>query len=183
MQTEPDAKPDLEVILSLPDKDLEELRSLISIELESRIDLSTAPPMTGEEVLMGLAKGITAYRLRTQLSFRVAVKMYRWARNVLDLVERFNELAEQWRADTEFLSVISQKTAHRAYQEIIRMGMPIVPAILADLRETKSDWFTALTAITGENPITEDIAGCVDKMTDAWVAWGISKGMISANVN
>ena len=36
----------------------------------------------------------------------------------------------------------------------------------------------ALTAITGENPITEDIAGNIQKMAEAWLNWGKNKGLI-----
>jgi hypothetical protein len=41
--------------------------------------------------------------------------------------------------------------------------------MLRDLQETGRFWFPALSAITGENPIPEDAAGDVERMTEAWI--------------
>lgn len=56
------------------------------------------------------------------------------------------------------------------------MGAGVVPLILYDLKTSRDDWFWALSAITGENPITEADAGNVPKMTEAWLRWGRAKG-------
>ncbi len=55
--------------------------------------------------------------------------------------------------------------------------MDAVPFILKDLiANGPDDWFWALSKITGENPITEDIAGDMNKMTEAWLTWARKAG-------
>ena len=56
------------------------------------------------------------------------------------------------------------------------MGSAVVPLVLSDLKKSRDDWFWALSAITGENPIIEADAGNVRKMTEAWLRWGRAKG-------
>jgi hypothetical protein len=60
------------------------------------------------------------------------------------------------------------------------MGEAALPFILKDLAENgPDDWFWALTAITDENPITQDIAGNMAAMTEAWLQWGKKAGYLS----
>jgi len=89
---------------------------------------------------------------------------------------RFQSLATVWKEATRYLSNQKQKCSHPAYQEIIRMGRPILLFILLDLKESMSDWFWALTAITGENPIPEQDWGQIPKMMEAWLRWGRQNG-------
>ena len=91
--------------------------------------------------------------------------------------EEFQELAARWRDETEHLSSTSVFT-HPAYQRIIGMGRPVVPLLLRDLPRTQSHWFWALRAITGENPVAPEDAGNVQKMMDAWLAWGEAHGLV-----
>jgi hypothetical protein len=82
------------------------------------------------------------------------------------------ELADRWKRETKFLSNVTAKSTHIAYQRIIGMGPAAVPFIIRDLEDNgPNDWFWALHAITGENPITEDIAGNMVSMTEAWTKW------------
>jgi len=93
--------------------------------------------------------------------------------------KKFQELAQKWRAETSHLSRISHISMNQYYQNIIGMGPAAIPLILKDLKENGPDhWFWALTAITCENPLTEDIAGNMKAMTEAWIQWGIKKGFI-----
>jgi hypothetical protein len=95
---------------------------------------------------------------------------------------RFRELAAKWRAETKFVSNVSKRSLHPAYQRIIGMGEAVVPLILQDLQENgPDDWFWALSAITGENPITEGIAGNTDAMAQAWLKWGARAGYRSVS--
>jgi hypothetical protein len=60
------------------------------------------------------------------------------------------------------------------------MGREAVPYILEEFRKGRLDnWFWALYAITGENPITEEIAGDIEKMAEAWLQWGRKTGNLS----
>lgn len=90
--------------------------------------------------------------------------------------ERFRYLVETWKAETGHISNISKKCVHPAYQEIIGMGEGVIPFVLRDLKTTRADWFWALTAITGQNPIPESDEGKVAKMAEAWLLWGRAKG-------
>ena len=71
------------------------------------------------------------------------------------------------------------KSVNPSYQKIIGMGEAAVPFILKDLRDNgPADWFWALNMITDENPITEDMAGNMKAMTEAWLQWGIKVGYL-----
>ncbi len=92
------------------------------------------------------------------------------------LQQRFALLSRKWKDETGHLSNVTKKCTHPAYQQIIGMGWEALPLILRDLKEHRSDWFWALTAITGVNPISEEITGNVSKMTEAWLQWARAKG-------
>lgn len=93
--------------------------------------------------------------------------------------ERFKNLSALWKSETEFVSKVSKKIIHPAYQKIIGMGDPAVSLILKDLSENgPEDWFWALTAITDENPISNEIAGDMSAMTEAWLQWGRKAGYL-----
>ena len=77
-----------------------------------------------------------------------------------------------WKDETAFTSSLSEIILHPSYQRIIGMGPEVVPLILNDLREESAFWFWALTSITGENPITEEIEGSIEEMRKAWLDWG-----------
>jgi hypothetical protein len=101
------------------------------------------------------------------------------ARPPADVEREFRELADQWRAETKYLSNVTKKSIHPAYQRIIGMGEAVVPLILEELAQRPGDWFWALTAITRANPITEAVAGDVDAMTEAWQQWGRAAGYLN----
>jgi hypothetical protein len=94
----------------------------------------------------------------------------------LELEAEFNRLAEEWRAETRMLSLVTQKSMHPAYQRIIGMGQPIVPLILRDLEQKPDHWFWALRAITGANPVKSDMVGRMKLMAQAWIEWGKENG-------
>ena len=89
---------------------------------------------------------------------------------------RFNELADAWHADTDFLSSPTKRKSHKAYRKILSMGMLAVPYILRDLNDRGGDWYEALADITGANPITPEIRGRVHSMKEAWSKWGREHG-------
>jgi hypothetical protein len=96
--------------------------------------------------------------------------------------QRFFSLARAWKKETRFLSSVEEKSVHLAYQRIIGMGEAAVPFILADLdKNGPDDWFWALTVITDENPIAENIAGNMMAMTEAWLQWGRRRGLVSVS--
>jgi hypothetical protein len=92
------------------------------------------------------------------------------------LEAEFNSLAEEWRAETGMLSLVTQKSMHPAYQKIIGMGQPVVPLILRDLEQKPDHWFWALRAITGDNPVKPEQRGRMKMMAQAWIEWGKEHG-------
>ena len=96
-----------------------------------------------------------------------------------DLRERFQRLATEWKERSRYLSNTAQMAMLKPYQRIIGMGMPAVPLILEEMRREPGQWFWALEAITGENPVPADAAGKVRLMTQAWIDWGKERGLIT----
>ncbi len=93
---------------------------------------------------------------------------------------RFHTLANKWKEDTMFSSSIDQIESNHSYREIIKMGEIVLPMILADLKsEDASLWFGALEAISGENPVPQNHRGFIAKMTNDWLSWGRTKGLVT----
>jgi hypothetical protein len=88
----------------------------------------------------------------------------------------FSLLAEKWREETEFLSSGTEIVAHPAYKRIIQLGWPVVPLLLREMAVAPYHWATALTAITGSQPVGEEDAGRLDRIAKAWVRWGQEHG-------
>lgn len=83
---------------------------------------------------------------------------------------------KKWKDDTGFMSCI--KTEHESYQAIIKMGKVVLPFLLKEMIETPNHFSHALIAISGENPIPQEIAGNLDLIVEVWKKWGIEKGLI-----
>ena len=89
---------------------------------------------------------------------------------------RFHTLAGRWKEETAHYSNVAKRALHPAYQEIIGMGERVVPLLLAELRQEPDDWFWALHAITGANPVPAASHGNVSAMAEAWIQWGLEQG-------
>ena len=92
------------------------------------------------------------------------------------VVDRFYALASAWEQEVAGLSSTTQMAQHPIYQEIINMGIEIVPLLLKELEENPLYWFIALSAITGENPIKPEQKGRIRQMASAWLEWGRNQG-------
>jgi hypothetical protein len=88
----------------------------------------------------------------------------------------FFELANQWRRETNHMSIMSDIILHPAYQRIIGMGLDVVPLILRELSKEPDHWFWALRSITGANPVKSEDKGRLKKMAEAWLDWGRQHG-------
>lgn len=95
-----------------------------------------------------------------------------------EIAVRFKTLAERWREDTHLASSVSGIFLHPAYQEIIGLGPAALPLILDDLARTRVDWFWALRAISGENPVPPEERGQIGRMTERWLEWGHRNGYL-----
>ena len=89
---------------------------------------------------------------------------------------KFERLAAAWHKAVAHHSSSRIRDNHPAYQEIIGMGQAVVPLLLRDLENNRRHWFTALAVITGADPISEEDAGNIPRMTEAWLRWGREHG-------
>lgn len=94
----------------------------------------------------------------------------------LNAERHFRKLATRWSEETRYMSSLHDIINHEAYQEIIKMGRVAILLILKELEQPDPDhWGPALNAITGEQPVPEENAGCLDKIADAWLSWARDK--------
>ncbi len=98
------------------------------------------------------------------------------AAGVESVEQRFRRLEARWEAETRVLSDAHRIIEHPAFQEIIQMGLPVVPLMLRDLEQRPRLWVWALPRITGDNPVPAADGGNISKMSEAWVRWGHDKG-------
>jgi hypothetical protein len=94
------------------------------------------------------------------------------------MTERFERLAAEWEAATQFMSSTTQMSMHPAYQQIIGIGPDAIPLILGRMQAKPGHWFWALRAITCQDPVAPEDAGNVQAMTDAWLVWGRERGFL-----
>ena len=93
-------------------------------------------------------------------------------RSKVELEQKFRTLVAEWRRDTAAVSSSTEIFSHAAYQRIMSMGEFAIPFILREFQRKPEHWDYALWMITGENPVSPDDAGRMDKIADAWVRWG-----------
>jgi hypothetical protein len=92
------------------------------------------------------------------------------------VAERFRELVRQWKEANQFVSATTDIVMHPAYQQIIGMGPDVLPLIFAELRRQPGQWFWALKAITGEDPVAPADRGKVQSMAKSWLDWAEHRG-------
>ncbi|MDX1953638.1 MAG: N-6 DNA methylase, partial [Verrucomicrobiota bacterium] len=95
------------------------------------------------------------------------------------MAENVAKLLLEWERKRPKGMNIAAMTAHPIYQSIIGIGWPAVPALLAELRKKPGHWFSALSSITGANPVEAKDEGKINKMAEAWIVWGKEHGYIN----
>jgi hypothetical protein len=93
------------------------------------------------------------------------------------LADRFHALAKTWYEACGHFSSVREMVLEPAYQEIVGMGFPAVPFILAELERKPEHWFWALRAITAEDPVPAEHRGDIERMARDWLQWGTRKGI------
>ncbi len=91
---------------------------------------------------------------------------------------QFDDLATEWKHSNQIISDWNQIILHPCYQRIIGLGPKVIPYILKDLKQNGGHWSWALQSLTGENPVADEDAGKIRKITEAWLNWGKEKGFI-----
>ena len=95
-----------------------------------------------------------------------------------EIALKFKELQIKWKNDIKFLSSPIQIIDNYYYQEIIKLGYKAIPLILKSMEKDNALWFSALRELTNENPVTDDMVGYTDRMSEAWLTWGRNNGHI-----
>lgn len=94
------------------------------------------------------------------------------------LLERFRRLERIWQRETGVLSSPPRLINHPAFQEILSLGMAVVPFMLRDLEERPRLWVWALPMITGEQPVMDPAdAGDIERQSKIWLRWAKEKGL------
>jgi len=96
-----------------------------------------------------------------------------------EVEKRFLALALLWKHGQGPSSSLPQMIAHPAYLQIISLGKAVLPLLLRELAREPDHWFSALSAITGEDPVPPESRGHLRKMTAAWLQWGRQHGLVS----
>jgi hypothetical protein len=94
----------------------------------------------------------------------------------VDLAAKFDSLVTEWRTDNLLLSSMSKKLMHPAYLRIIGLGPSVLPLLLRELEQRPSYWFSALTAISGDDPVPDSAS--FDEAVQVWTEWGREKGLL-----
>jgi len=113
------------------------------------------------------SRGSAVTTAQTDLPFDIDSSVLKWM--------KFQELVAQWQKERGARSSITAISMMPTYQRIIGMGEDAVPLILKQLRsegDQPDQWFWALQAITGANPVDPEDRGDFPKMAQAWLKWG-----------
>ena len=97
-------------------------------------------------------------------------------RGTLIAEARFQRLAERWKAECPPVSSAEKLAMHPLYQRIIGLGPDALPCLLRELERSPHQWFWALRAITGENPVDPAHRGDLKAMAHDWLAWAKDNG-------
>lgn len=93
---------------------------------------------------------------------------------------RFQGLVIAWRQERGAMSSITESVVCPAYQSILGMGPVAIPFLIATLRSEGDEldqWFWALKAITGADPVREEDRGDFVAMANAWLRWAEDQGL------
>jgi hypothetical protein len=91
--------------------------------------------------------------------------------------QRVDRLLRTWREQTAYISSSTQLVGHPAYQELIALGPPALLFLFRDLRQSGDGHLSsALTAITGAEPVAAEDRGRIREIADAWLRWARENG-------
>lgn len=95
-----------------------------------------------------------------------------------DVERRFLALAVLWKYGQGPSSSLADMISHPAYLQIIGLGRNVLPFLFQELAREPDHWFSALSAITGHDPVPPNANGNVARMTEVWLRWGQRHGYI-----
>jgi hypothetical protein len=93
-----------------------------------------------------------------------------------EYTEKFGRLKTEWNLASAHMSSTTDMAMLPSYQQIIGMGEKAIPLILSELEKEPDQWFWALKAIAGEDPVPPELRGRVREMVELWIEWGHENG-------
>lgn len=117
---------------------------------------------------------------RRMVVIKPRVKSKKWTREaeLASIAAPFKRLLEEVELKYGHQSSLQRLLFSEEYMAVIGLGPRVVPLLLADLKTGSTPWFWALKAVTREN-IGEGVAGGDFRgLRQAWLAWGVSKGLL-----
>lgn len=159
-------------------------------ELDSRVEIGWAKSYlySTSEWMKAVSYHPATHRLPTEVCVTPAVIQHRWLPSwtpqinkentilkpdygVSSIQSKFQALVKKWKDETAHLSSPNDIAIHPAYQQIIGMGLDVLPLIFQELRDGGGRWHWALKAITGADPVPETDRGKVHLIKSAWLKW------------
>lgn len=129
--------------------------------------LLTSPPRDPDEWRYDTDRGPLARSMVTQPDNSQPFSSGFWPEQ-LDV--EFQTLAHRWRRETMALSSTSDILDNAAFEQIVALGIVVLPYVLRELDAGDHWWLYALDSIVGE--IEFEGIDSVDALASAWVAWG-----------
>jgi len=147
---------------------------------ESRIGRAQAINAMSAQALLDKDRGRGEESKVIQGAFREAFNHFfvPFSTQEADPSIKFLMLKDKWKAETVLLSSITEIAMHPTYQQIIGMGLTVVPLILAEMEREPGHWFWALKSITGIDPTLPEDKGHMRRMTESWLRWGREHGYL-----
>lgn len=93
-------------------------------------------------------------------------------------LEKFEQLFDEWYADTAPHSNPEIIFGHQAFLQIIELGEAAIPLIFKKIQEKDSLILAAMPRITGQSPVPKAHFGKFFLIKKDWLNWGIQNGYI-----
>ncbi len=129
-----------------------------------------------EELLNRYDRLLEQVKLQGSTLLQLNERMGTLLRRCGSITREFYKLTAIWKTMTIHISDVTEKCSHPAYQQIIHLGPAILPLIFDELEDEPDDWFVALCAITGINPVPMQSRGNLNETTLAWLTWAKDHG-------
>jgi hypothetical protein len=93
-----------------------------------------------------------------------------------ELEATFLSLVQRWKEERGPNSSTTQLVLCSSYQRIIGLGPAVVPLLLRELERKPDQWFWALQAITGADPVPSASHVPLRERARLWIDWGRQQG-------
>lgn len=126
-------------------------------------------------ILREAMKGMTVDGAKARVtSVKVRNREREKAQQLLD------QIADKWERETRNVSPPKAISQHPLTDEIVKLGSDALPMILRRMESRPWFWFDVLRRLTkGKvNPVSPEMRGDVQQMTEAWIKWGVDSGVI-----